>query len=451
MALGFAFVKRMRSERARTESLHTLEREHAVLQERNAGHAQERERLQSELAVQTEKIANLQETLTGFKISLSERETMLTQEREAHHEKIALINALQEQTSHIFKSLSLDALSQNSRAFLELAEATFAKLQEAARGDLDRRQQAIGHLVDPVRQTLSQFEQRIGEIEKARIGAYEGLYQQVKGLAEAQQQWRIEASGLIKALGTPKTGGQWGEMQLRRVVEIAGMMAHCDFEVQPVVHTEEGRLRPDMVIRLPQGRQVIVDAKAPLAGYLDAMADAPPEQKEERLRAYAHRIRHHAASLGKKEYWSQFQPSPEFVVMFLPGESFFRIAIESDPELIAQTVAERVILATPTILIALLKVIAHNWQQEALAQNAREIYAIGQELHKRLCDMGGHFGNVGKGLRQAVESYNKTLSVLESRVLVSARRFQQIQGYTPEEDMTAGTPVEIIPRPSPES
>jgi DNA recombination protein RmuC len=351
------------------------------------------------------------------------------------------------ETESAFKALSADALARNNQAFLDLARATLAQTQEAARGDLELRQQAIADLVAPVRDSIDKVDFKIQELEKARAGAYAALHEQVRGLAETETQLRSETGKLVTALRTPGVRGRWGEMQLRRVVEMAGMLDHCDFFAQASVTSEEGRLRPDLLVRLPAGKVVVVDAKTPLDGYLQAI-EAPDEPTRKlRLADHARQVRAHLTALGRKSYWEQFEHTPEFAVLFLPGECFFSAALESDPSLIEFGVGQNIVLATPTTLIALLRAVAYGWRQENLAENAAEISALGKDLFKRLSDMGDHWSRMGTALERAVEAYNAAVGSLEARVMVTARKFADLKTTPLGVEIAKLEPVEKSVRP----
>jgi DNA recombination protein RmuC len=291
---------------------------------------------------------------------------------------------------------------------------------------------------------LKDVDTKIQELEKNRVGAYEGLKQHLSSLVDTQKALQMETSNLVKALRTPTVRGQWGEMQLRRVVEMAGMLSHCDFMEQVSVEGENRRLRPDMIVNLPGGKKLVVDAKAPLSAYLDALDATSDEQKKEFVKQHARQIRQHIKQLSSKSYWDQLnlQPAPEFVVLFLPGEVFFSAALEHDPGLIEAGVEEKVILATPTTLIALLRAVAFGWRQEKMTENAQEISRIGKELYKRLSDMGEHFSKLGRNIHGVVDSYNQSVGTLEKRILVSARKLKDLDVVTHSEEINDITSIE---------
>lgn len=353
-------------------------------------------------------------------------------EKSAAIEKLALIEKMHFSFTEQFKGASADALKHNNETFMHMAEQAF-----------DKKSQVIKELMKPVKESLEKFDGKILEIEKARTGAYATLKEQVGSLIETQKELRIETSNLVKALRAPNVRGRWGEIQLKRVVEISGMLDHCDFYEQTTVANEERRFRPDLLVKLPAGKNIVVDAKAPLEAYLRAIECTDEKSRQELLKEHAISVRTHMNLLSRKSYWEQFQPSPEFVILFLPGETFFSAALEQDPSLIEMGVEQKVILATPTTLIALLRAVAYGWRQESLSKSAEQISALGKELYKRIIDMGGHWEKVGKSLSQAVQSYNKAVGSLETRVLVSARRFMD---YGEDKEITPLEPVEHTPR-----
>ncbi|MCX7003405.1 MAG: DNA recombination protein RmuC [bacterium] len=418
----------------------------AAAQVREAEQARRLNELQTTLAAREQELVAQREQVSALRATRAELDMQLAKEREAAQEKLQLLAHAQQQLTEAFNSLSKQALTQNSSDFLKLANETLLRYQEAAKGDLQQRQQAIEQLVKPMRESLLQFDGKVQELEKQRVGAYHGLLEQVQMLKETQLQLRDRTDNLVRALGTPHVRGRWGEIQLRRVVELAGMLNFCDFHEQASTSTEDGRLRPDMLVRLPGGKTIVIDAKAPLAALLEALEAKDDAVRAGKLRDHARQLREHVKALSQKSYWDQFQPAPEFVILFLPGETFFNAALEQDPALIEHGVEQRVIIATPTTLIALLKAVAYGWRQEALADNAQKISDLGKELYTRLGTMREHLGAVGAALQRAVEKYNQALGSFETRVLVSARRFEELEATGTAADLDPLLPVEASPR-----
>ena len=363
-----------------------------------------------------------------FRNQLAETTSRLEAERKAAEEKQALLGRAEAKLSDTFKALSADALKGASEQFLHLAKSTLASQTEEAKGDIEKRKTAIETLVKPVADSRGKFELRIGEIEKIREGAYSELKEQVRALGQGQLGLQKETASLVKALRQPTGRGQWGEMQLRRVVELAGMQEHCDFTLQTTTTTDEGkRLRPDMVVKLPGGKTIVVDSKTPMDAYLNALEATDDDERERFLNQHALQVSKHIKDLSSKEYTKQFDDTPEFTVLFLPSESFFSAALHSDPGLIEKGVDNGVILATPTTLIALLKAVAYGWRQEALALNAKEISALGRTMHERLGKLADHFAKLGNSLNSAVDHYNRAIGSYETRVMSTARKFEELK------------------------
>lgn len=369
----------------------------------------------------------------------------LAAEKDSLEKTIAARDQDEVRLKEAFQALSSDVLQSNNQAFLDLAKEKLGTFQTEAKADLEAKETAIKALVEPLTKSLEAVDKKIGDIEKERVGAYAGLKEQVKNMAESQLQLQTETANLVKALRAPQVRGRWGEIQLRRVVEMAGMVNRCDFREQESRTTEDGRLRPDLIVNLPGGKNIVVDAKCPLQGYLDALSATDETARLAHLKRHAAQVKDHITKLGAKGYWDQFAPSPEFVVLFLPGETFFSAALEHDPSLIEIGNDQKVILATPTTLISLLRAVAYGWRQELLAENAVKISQLGRELHDRIGTLAEHFAKVGTSFNTAIGHYNRAVGSLETRVLVSARKFKEL-GAATQDDIQPAAQIETALR-----
>ena len=392
------------------------------------------ERLEETLDSEVGRSREFERELEGLRVQLKQQERAVA-------EKLELLDDAEQRLSNTFKALAADTLKGSGESFLKLAQLQLEKYQDQARSDLDQRKRSIDELVKPIADGLTKVDRKIEEVEKVRLEAYGELVAQIRGLGETQQRLHGETEKLVRALRTPSVRGRWGEIQLQRVVEIAGMIQHCDFVVQESVQTERGVRRPDMTIRLPNNRSVVVDSKVPLDQYLNSLETEDDDVRQQHLQEHAKQLRRHIQELAGKSYWDRLEATPEFVVLFLPGEAFFGAALEQDPMLIEYGVEQRVILSTPTTLIALLKAVAYGWKQEKVSQSAAEIAALGRQIYDRVRSFTTHLQSTGDALSSAVRAYNQAVGSFETRLLVSARRLREL-GVASGDEVTGVTGIE---------
>jgi DNA recombination protein RmuC len=377
-----------------------------------------------------------------------ERSTALARLEESNRNLAAQMELLEQAKTKLtdtFKSLAADALAQSNKGFLTLAEQRFRTLSEEAKTDLDTRRTAVAQLVEPLNKALTDYQEQLRGLEARRVQEVSTVGEQLRSLAEAEVALRQETGRLVSALKSPQIRGRWGEIALRKTAELAGMTKHCDFIEQGTVEGESGRLRPDMVVRLPAGREVVVDSKVPLAGFMEALEATTDAARAQAMARHAVLLNSHISRLASKEYWNQFPTSPEFVVMFIPNDSFLAAAADSDPGLIENALTQNVVIATPTTFIALLRAVAFGWRQELVAESAQQISELGREMSDRIASVASHIVRMGQSLTRSVESYNDMVGSLETRLLASARKFRELGsgGGKVIEEMT---PVDVTTR-----
>ncbi len=398
-----------------------------------------------------QKISDKNDEIRQLESDASKLNERLAQEQKQAAEKLALLEDAKQKLNDAFKAMSSEALKTNNESFLNLARETLSRYQQGAAADLDKRSKAIEQLAKPVHESLEKIGNRLGELEKVREGAYAAIREQITTMTGGQDKLRSETANLVRALRQPQARGRWGELQLKRVVEMAGMLDHCDFTEQTHIAGEqdERAVRPDMIVHLPLGHHIVVDSKVPLSAFMDAM-EREGDEAEALLIRHAAQLKTHIKGLSTKSYWDRLRKdlgeTPEFVVLFVPGEDFFSAALKVDGGIIEYGVEHKVIVATPTTLIALLKAVAYGWRNEALAQNAEEVAALGKDLYVRIQTLASHWSNVGRHLGRTVRAYNDATGSLEARVLSGARKFEALKTAPEMASLPSPEPVEAQPR-----
>jgi DNA recombination protein RmuC len=375
----------------------------------------------------------------------TELSTTLELERKAQSEKLETLEQARSQLSETFGNLSSQALKHNSEEFLKLAHENLKQFQIKAQGDLSQKEQAIENLVKPIKEALEKTEKQIRTMEHERKEAYGSLTKHLETMTQTQQALQSETSNLVKALSRPEVRGQWGEMTLKRLAELAGMVEHCDFFEQEHTNTEDGAMRPDMIVRMPGGREIVVDVKTPLDAYLSAVEATDDTERKTHLARHTKNVRKRVQELAGKAYWNQFKNSPDFVVLFIPGDQFLSAALDNDHDLLEDAMQKKVILATPTSFVALLRAVAYGWRQESLTENAEKIREVGEELYGRLGTFADHLGKMGKSLNSSVQHFNKAASSFDTRVIPSVRKFSEM-GISAKKDVESLEQIEHTSR-----
>ncbi len=447
--IGAWLIASSRQQKKHSEQIAGIQASHVnqltELEKRASGAEARIEELRQQIQQRDSEINQTRAELDVERQSKVEALTKLDASQKSFEEQKALIEAMKTEMTDTFNALSSAALKSSSEDFLRLASEHLGKVVTDTKGKLGEHKAAMEGMIKPLSETLKRYEEQIRIIEESRHKAYGSLEEQLRALALTHENLQRETSNLVTALRKPQVRGRWGEMQLRRVAELSGMSIHCDFTEQQSIDTEKGRIRPDMIVRLPMERELVVDSKVSLEAYLDAISASSEDEKKAKMEKHAQQVRTHMNKLASKEYWSQFKQSPEFVVLFIPGESFLSSALEMDNALIEDGMEKKVIIATPTTFIALLRAIAYGWRQEQLTKNAQEISELGRQLYERMNTLVQHFDSIGSNLEKAIGAYNKVVGSMESRILPSVRRFKEL-GVTGADEIPIIEQIDQKPR-----